>query len=270
MSTSSSCDDILIENMWSPVGREPMAYGTPSPFLNQPLNQPSLHAWERPLRISPPNGPMESMMVGIIQQKRSLVLCDTTGTALTGPYQPSLKPLCCPDLSNSTHPVLLILSNILRGLTYRSLPEKIGTLLVLYPVFQWQISHTFETYNNLPEWYRPQPSQLIAPHPIWITYIGWPKLRDIVIADQKIYATEEFQFLYTISANVNWPYPAADALTFEGGDVRASEAFARHVRQLTNWSLDKPFQSRYPELRDYCTFTEDRVPAQDLGSGSQR
>ncbi|PVH71695.1 hypothetical protein DL98DRAFT_93623 [Cadophora sp. DSE1049] len=209
-STSSSCDDILIENMWPPIRPEPMAYGTPSPFLNQPF----LHVWERPLRISPPNGPMESMMAGIIQQQRSLVLSDTTGTTLTGPYQPSLKPLCYPDLSNSTHPALLILSNILRGLTYRGLPEEIGTLLVLYPVSQWQISRTFETYNNLPEWYHPQPSQLITLHPIWITYIGWPYLRDIVIANQKMYATGEFQFLNTISANVNWPYPAADALVF--------------------------------------------------------
>lgn len=257
MSTSSLCADIMIENSWPPVGPEPMTYGTPSPFLNQP----SLHTWELPLRISPPNGPMESMMVGIIQQQRSLVLGGTTGTALTGPYQPSLKPLCYPDLSNSAHPTLLILSNILRGLTYRSLLEKVGTLLVLYPVFQWQILHTFETYTNLPEWYRPQPSQLITPHPIWVTYIGWPKLRDIVIANQKMYVTGEFQYLYTISANLNWPYRAADALVFVGDDVRPSEAFARHARQLANWSLDEPFQSRYPELREFCTFTEDRVAA---------
>jgi hypothetical protein len=70
------------------------------PFaIPEPAFSPS---WELPLHIAPPNGPMERMMVGTIQQQGSLVLGGTTGTALTGPYQPSLKPLCCPDLSNST------------------------------------------------------------------------------------------------------------------------------------------------------------------------
>jgi hypothetical protein len=103
---------------------------------------------------------------------------------------------------------------------------------------------------------------MITPHPVWITYIGWPELRDIVIANQERYATEEFQFLYTISINVNWPYRSEDVLVFENGDVRACEAFARHVRRLENWSLDKPFQKRYPELRGFCKFTEDRFLVQ--------
>jgi hypothetical protein len=128
----------------------------------------------------------------------------------------------------------------------------------MYPVFQWQISPTLETYSNLPEYYAPLASQVITPHPAWITYIGWPKLRDIVIANQQMYATDEFKHLYTTSSNVNWPYRSEDVLFIMEGDVRVSEAFMKHARRLQNWSLDEPFQRRYPELKDFCKFTEDR------------
>lgn len=80
-----------------------------------------------------------------------------------------------------------------------------------------------------------------------------------MIANQEKYATEEFQYLYTISINANWPYRSDNVVIFEGSDVRVYEGFARHVMQLENWSLDAPFQKRYPELREVCTFTQDRI-----------
>lgn len=241
-------------------------YRITSPFVKQP----SLHEWELPLCFTPPNSPMENALISIVQRQRNLALGGTTGTALTGPSQPSIKPLLLANHSNSTHPVSYFLSKILRVLNYRSFSEKVGTFLVMYPVFQWQISHTFETFSNLPIWYRPQPSQITTPHPVWITYIGWPKLRDAVIANQERYATEEFQYLYTISVNYNWPYRSDNVVVFEGGAVRVYEGFARHVMRLENWSLDAPFQKRYPELRGVCTFTQDRIPVQELDAGSRR
>ena len=61
----------------------------------------------------------------------------------------------------------------------------------MYPVFQWRISPTLATHNNLPECYTPLASQVVTPHVAWITYIGWPKLRDIVIANQEKYDMDE-------------------------------------------------------------------------------
>jgi hypothetical protein len=52
-----------------------------------------------------------------------------------------------------------------------------------------------------------------------------------------------------------------DVLIFESSEVRISDAFEMHVLELSNWSLDEPFQRRYPELRDACKFTGFHGPA---------
>jgi len=84
----------------------------------------------------------------------------------------------------------------------------------------------------------------------------WGKLRDVVIANQERYVSDEFQHVYTASLNINWPYGEMNILSFEEDEVKVTEAFVEHCRELSNWSLDAPFQARYPELRDFCKFTE--------------
>lgn len=77
-----------------------------------------------------------------------------------------------------------------------------------------------------------------------------------MINDQETYCTEELMQLYTCSLNVNWPYRDQDILVFDGAEVKTSDVFTRHINNLANWSLDEPFQRRYPELRHACRFTE--------------
>lgn len=81
-------------------------------------------------------------------------------------------------------------------------------------------------------------------------------MRDIVIGNQARYANDNFQHAYASSLNLNWPYHDMDALSFEGDEVKVSETFRRHALNLSNWSMDEPFQRAYPELRDACRFTE--------------
>lgn len=80
-------------------------------------------------------------------------------------------------------------------------------------------------------------------------------MRDVVIGNQPRYTTEEFQHRYAESLNLNWPYRDVDALSFEGDEIRISEAFRQHVLNLSNWSMDEPFQLAYPELRSTCRYT---------------
>ena len=77
--------------------------------------------------------------------------------------------------------------------------------------------------------------------------VVWGKLRDILINDQEKCATEEFIHLYCISININWPIRDVDVFCFDGAELRVTEAFATHATTLSNWSLDEPFQRRYPE-----------------------
>ncbi len=77
-----------------------------------------------------------------------------------------------------------------------------------------------------------------------------------MIGNQEKYATEEFVDLYQSSINVNWPFGEREILVFIGEEVRVTDAFICHIETQTNWSLNEPFQRRYPELREACRFTE--------------
>jgi hypothetical protein len=77
--------------------------------------------------------------------------------------------------------------------------------------------------------------------------VVWGKLRDILINDQEKCATEEFIHLYCISININWPIRDVDVFCFDVAELRVTDAIATHVTTLSNWSLDEPFQRRYPE-----------------------
>lgn len=95
----------------------------------------------------------------------------------------------------------------------------------------------------------------MTPHPIWASKIIWGKLRDIVILNQGVYATDEFQHIYSANLNVNWPYREQDVLSMGGGEMRLSVGFMEHILQLGNWSLDEGFFRRFPELRGACKLT---------------
>jgi hypothetical protein len=218
-------------------------------------SQPSLQAWEMPIRLLPPTGPVDSLLIGLIQTQRSMAISGTVGKHLTGPYHPSIKSLLYPDQNVQSHPVSSVISNLLQNTLLSGLPEKAACFFIMYRLLQWQISLKKENYDNLPVWYIPRSSQILTPHPIWIDQIPWGKLRDKIINNQELYATDEFQQIYNASLNVNWPFQPVDVMAFVGDEVRVTEVFERHILRLENWSLDAPFAQRYPELRNDCRFT---------------
>jgi hypothetical protein len=134
-------------------------------------NQPSLHSWELPLRFVPPTGPVDSILIGLLQRQRSLALSGTTEAALIGPYHPNLRGLVNLEDSASTHPISSVLADLIRRTQLKGLAEKSAALYVIYRLTQWQISPSAETYNNLPDWYGPRASQLLTGHPIWSTLV---------------------------------------------------------------------------------------------------
>lgn len=212
-------------------------------------------AWELPLRLLPPSCPVDHLIIGIVQRQRSLLAAGAPKAEVVGPYHPSLRILAYPDQTEDGNALSTLIANLLNRTPLPGLPERAACLLAVYHLVQWQIAPSPETYGNLPEWHKPGASQLITPHPIWVTQIPFGKLRDKVIANQDKYATDEFQELSAVSMSINWPKQPIDLLVFDGDDVRASDEFARHCRTLANWSLGEPFTRRYPELADYCRFT---------------
>lgn len=154
----------------------------PAPLPNPPIpasyenpafvNQSSPPAWELPLRLVPPTGPVDSILIGLLQRQRGLALSGSSRESVTGSYSPSLKALLNPEQSNSVHPVTSVISSLLQRTALRGLPEKAAALFVVYHLSQWQILPSEETYNNLPEWHVPRASQLLTPHPIWVDQVS--------------------------------------------------------------------------------------------------
>jgi hypothetical protein len=198
---------------------------------------------------------VDTILMSIVRQQRELAQQGASIKQVIGPNQPSMKALISPEDPIQTHTISTTLSNLLLNLAVRGLVERAGYLYLLYQLCQWQICPSSTTYGNLTDWSSPRTSQLITPHPIWADSILWGKLKDKVIENQQLYANEEFQNAYILCIDANWPYDDLDAFRFEGNDVFITEAFERHVRTLSNWSLDERFAARYPELADLVRIT---------------
>lgn len=206
-------------------------------------------------------------MSSVIQRQKEIT---ATGgnealTLAKGPRLPNITALIMPQEPTKIHPVAGILSDMLRRLTYRTFVDKIAAFLVIYPVFQWQIANDYDSYVNLPEYAKPTLLQRSIPHPIWVCAVGWPRMRDILILNQELYCTEEFQYMMVHSLNCNWPYGTEAAISRTRDGFTITKEFWEHIRVMENWSLEEPFISRYPELEPYGRFT--RSPPYDYTTG---
>ncbi|KAH7407631.1 hypothetical protein BKA64DRAFT_693819 [Cadophora sp. MPI-SDFR-AT-0126] len=238
------------------------AYEMPGPMSNGA----SRPAWELSLQFLPPTGPVDSILIGLLQRQRNIATQGTPSSLLIGPYHPDFRGLVNPEVTNNIHPVASIICNLFQRIEYTGFAEKAAALFLVYHFVQWQILPTMETYRNIPDWFRPRPSQLVTLHPFWTSLAIWGKLRDVIIGDQEKYATEEFMTLYQHCISVNWPFRDEDILMFVGEDVRVTDAFVRHIETQANWSLSESFQRRYPELRDVCRFAEVSAPLMSNGN----
>lgn len=136
------------------------------------------------------------------------------------------------------------------------LPERLASFIVMYRFLHWQTTRSDLAYKQLYEWQKPRPSQLTIPHPQWMDFLPWPKLRDLVINDQERYGSLEFQRDYAENVSINFHYPPAKAVTLIDGQLRISELLQRHIADLNTASMRRPFADKYPELREVCRFEE--------------
>lgn len=83
----------------------------------------------------------------------------------------------------------------------------------------------------------------------------WGAFREKVIQNQDRYDNVEFQNDYASNLSVNFPDPM-QALIFEDGQIKVSKLLDRHLSDISNMSMKKPFALKYPEFRDVCRFDE--------------
>lgn len=135
-------------------------------------NAPAVPAWAVELNFMPATGPIDSILLGLVQRQRALASESMPKNLLIGPYHPNIRALIGPEMSNNIHPVASILTNLCLRIPYSSLAERAAALYCVYRMCQWQIWPSVETYRNLPDWYTPSSYQQTTVHPIWVSMVS--------------------------------------------------------------------------------------------------
>ncbi|KAJ5798941.1 uncharacterized protein N7503_006446 [Penicillium pulvis] len=242
------------------------------PFYLQPLNYPPEQtsiAFSTPIKNTAPTCTLDSILMDFLDNRQREAAQGIPRQKLAGPPYPSVSSLLNPEKSANSHPVSKVFTDILRTFPdISSLPEQVAVLFTMFLLMRWQIYPTQENYDRLPEWLTPRPTQLFTPHPVWIDYIPWPRMRDRLATSHRDYPFENWFIPFTRGMSLNWPYEATDCLLSAGDsdELLINPVFERHMRNLNNWTLGTLFAETYPGLVDTTSIKPELKKA---GSPSQ-
>jgi len=228
------------------VNQLPIYASSVNPAVEQPPP-----AYLTPVRNSAPTCTLDAILLDFLHTRQHEAAQGVPKQNLVGPPYPSVSSLLNPEKSVYSHPVSKVFTDILRTFpNIAALPEQVAVLYLMFLLMRWQIYPTAENYDRLPEWLTPRPSQLITPHPPWIDYLPWPRMRDRLVMRHAEYQFENWFVPFTETLSVNWPYEAIDCLlsTNECDELLVNPVFERHFRNLGNWSLGPAFAEAYPEM----------------------
>ncbi|PIG79251.1 bZIP transcription factor [Aspergillus arachidicola] len=244
-------------------GLPPLAGELPSPPMNAPPAYPSpihgsmaeqsLPAYMTPIRNIAPTCTLDAILLDFLHHRQREAASGVPQQKLVGPPYPSVSSLLNPERGAYSHPLSKVFTDILRTFPdISSLPEQVAVLYVMFLLMRWQIYPTPENYDRVPEWLTPRPSQLLTPHPAWIDYLPWPRMRDRVVMAHRDYPFDNWFIPFTRTLSVNWPYEETDCLlsTGDNDDLIINPVFERHLRNLNNWSLGSAFAEAYPSLAE--------------------
>jgi hypothetical protein len=196
---------------------------------------------------------MDIILLDFLHTRQREVAEGVSKQRLVGPPYPSVSSLLNPAKSAFSHPLSEVFSDIMSKFPdIDTVPERVAVVYVMFILMRWQIYSTQENYDRLPDWLRPGASQLTIPHPAWMDYLPWPRMRDRMISAPADYDFSNWLIPYTTELSVNWPYEASSALlsTNESGELVINPVFEQHIRNLINWSLGPAFAKTHPGLAD--------------------
>ncbi|KAL2006644.1 hypothetical protein VTN00DRAFT_9312 [Thermoascus crustaceus] len=228
--------------------------------FNNPLADQPLSAFSAPIRNVAPTCPLDGILLDFLRDRQQEAAEGVSKQRLVGPPYPSITSLLNPEKSVYSHPISKVFTDILRAFPdISSLPEQVAILYLMFLLMRWQIYPTQQNYDRLPEWLTPRPSQLFTPHPAWIDYLPWPRMRDRLVMSYQDYPFENWFIPYTRTLSLNWPYEATDCLLSSGDsdELLINPVFESHLRNLNNWSLGPAFAKAFPDLVDTTRIKPD-------------
>lgn len=204
-----------------------------------------------PVRNIGPTCPLDGLLLDFLAEQQARAAEGISPQKLVGPAYPSVSSLLNPERSIYSHPLSKVFTDILRTFPdLCTIPEQVAVLYIMFLVMRWKISLTQETYDRLPDWVTPRPSQLFTPHPAWIDNLPWPRMRDKMVQVYTKIPFDNFFIPYTTTLSLNWPYEASDCLLSVPGseELSINPVFEQHLRDLNNWSLGPAFAKAFPIL----------------------
>ncbi|KAL1969450.1 hypothetical protein VTN77DRAFT_8888 [Rasamsonia byssochlamydoides] len=230
----------------------------PACVMDQPL------AYMVPVRNLPPTCLLDVILLNFVHERRREVaegLPPRQQLRMVGLPYPSVSSLLNPEQTvPRSYAISKVFTDIIRTFPDCStLPEQIGVLYHLFLVMRWQVSPTQRNYEEMPDWLAPRPAQLFTPHPAWVDYVLWPKIRDRIVLAHRDYPFENWFIPYSRTISCNWPYDATECLLHdtESDELVINPVFERHVRELSNWSLGPAFVEAFPALVDAARIKND-------------
>ncbi|KAL4915933.1 hypothetical protein BDW62DRAFT_187606 [Aspergillus aurantiobrunneus] len=215
------------------------------------LTDQPLPAYMTPVRNTAPTCTLDAILLDFLHNRQREAAKGVPKQKLVGPAYPSVSSLLNPDRSVYSHPLSKVFTDILRTFPdISSLPEQVAVLYCMFLLMRWRIYPTAENYHRLPDWLTPRPSQLLTPHPAWIDYLPWPRMRDRLVMSYHEYPFENWFIPFTGTLSVNWPYEATDCLlsTGDADELIINPVFERHIADLNTWTLGPAFAEQYPQL----------------------
>ncbi|KAL5333264.1 hypothetical protein BJX70DRAFT_72097 [Aspergillus crustosus] len=224
------------------------------PSLSTMTDQP-MPAYMTPIRNIAPTCTLDVILLDFLHNRQREAAKGVPKQKLVGPAYPSVSSLLNPEKSVYSHPLSKVFTDILRTFPdISSLPEQVAVLYCMFLLMRWQIYPTAENYHRLPDWLTPRPSQLLTPHPAWIDYLPFPRMRDRLVMSYHEYPFDNWFIPFTGTLSVNWPYEATDCLLSTGDtdEVIINPVFERHFADVNNWTLGPAFAEAFPQLVETC------------------
>ncbi|OBT53215.1 hypothetical protein VE04_05940 [Pseudogymnoascus sp. 24MN13] len=139
----------------------------------------------------------------------------------------------------------------------------ITRLVMLATIYKMLICRVkAESYQELPQWYRPRPTQKQFPHDYVMDYFAWPGLRERLVLSERYILTENFWKTFAHSFRFHWPYGLGEAFAMDNKSchVRFSGTFRNHLLEIRHWRMDVGFLEMFPEFYDDVTPVEKICP----------
>ncbi|KAK8172665.1 hypothetical protein BKA80DRAFT_307159 [Phyllosticta citrichinensis] len=149
-------------------------------------------------------------------------------------------------------------ASILGQMMYPGIAERVAMFYLMVKYLNWRIFPTMEYYHAIPECLKPTAEQTVVPHPAWVDFLPWPRLRDEFISRPELAGQGNALLTLSQLTRVNWPIEVPLPFDYLTGDwrmpnlgtamERLPDAFKQHVSNASNWSLDSSVDSFYPNI----------------------